>query len=334
MAERMQAESREDTGVTGRGLPSRAIVALLLSSLAYLTLVHLLIGLRIEHVVLVFAWLFGLFVHPASRRVMAALTVFLVFGILYDAMKAWPNHLVGDVDIQGIYQLEKQLFGIDTAAGRLTPNEFFLRHNTPALDMVTGLIYLNWVSIPMLFALWLLRVDRRFYLHFGLVFLFVNILGFIVYYLHPAAPPWYVEQYGFAMRTDVSGSAAGLARFDRLVGLEIFQTIYTRNSNVFAAVPSLHSAYPVIVFYYALRRTRSPGAKLFFALFMIGIWFTAVYSNHHYVIDVVIGAALAVTGIALYHALLLKVPVLERSLSRYERLITASTQSPSHSSNG
>ena len=37
-----------------------------------------------------------------------------------------------------------------------------------------------------------------------------------------------------------------------------------------------------------------------FSVVMLGIWFSAVYSSHHYVLDVLAGMACAVLGIALF----------------------------------
>lgn len=40
--------------------------------------------------------------------------------------------------------------------------------------------------------------------------------------------------------------------------------------------------------------------NLLFTLIMLGIWFTAVYSSHHYVLDVLAGIVCAIIGISLF----------------------------------
>ena len=72
------------------------------------------------------------------------------------------------------------------------------------------------------------------YLRFAMVFLFVNLIGFAGYYIHPAAPPWYAINYGMEAILNTPGNVAGLGRFDELTGLSVFQSIYGRNANVFA----------------------------------------------------------------------------------------------------
>ncbi len=315
--------SMMETGtVEGERFPTGAAVVTALVSIAYLFFIHVAIGLRIEHVLLVSIYNIGFVAHPWSRRLMGALAIFLVFGILYDVMKAWPNYLVNEVDIEGLYRTEKQLFGIGTGGELLTPNEFFDQNNNVALDITAGLFYLNWMSVPLIFAVYLYFRNRRIYLYYGLVFLLANILGFIIYYMHPAAPPWYVEQYGFVFQQGMKASAAGLVRFDRIFGLEVFQWIYTRNSNVFAALPSLHAAYPTVVLFYALKVTRTWYMKAFYVVYMLGIWFAAVYSGHHYLIDVLLGIACAVAGIILFHSVILRIPFISRLLRKYEQFIT------------
>jgi inositol phosphorylceramide synthase catalytic subunit len=306
---------------SGRPGARFALLAILLS-LVYLAVVQLTIGLRPEHVILVAMFDIGLLAHPVSARLMRALAIFLVFGILYDSLKIVPNYQVSPVDIGGLYSLERQLFGITDGGLLLTPNEYFQEHASTPLDLISGLFYLNWISVPILFGMYLYAVNKRRYIDFGLVFLLVNVLGFIGYYLYPAAPPWYVEQYGFTMQPGVTGSAAELVRFDALIGLDVFQGIYTRNSNVYAAVPSLHCAYPVVVLWYAIKQLRRRHRSVYFAVYMMGICFAAVYSGHHYIIDVILGVAVAVLGILLFELLLLRIPLFQRWLARYERSIS------------
>lgn len=114
------------------------------------------------------------------------------------------------------------------------------------------------------------------------------------------------------------GSTAGLARFDSFFGVSIFKSIYAKNANVFAAMPSLHSAYPVIVLFYAVKN-RSGVFNLFFLTIMLGIWFAAVYTSHHYVLDVLAGIATALVGIALLRLLLAKSAAFNRLLAALMR---------------
>ena len=292
-----------------------------LLSMLYLGLASLLVGLRTEHWLIIGIYNFCFFSGPKTRKFILAFTIFLVFGVLYDLMKACPNYQVNHVDISSLYHFEQTVFGFTWNGHLLTPNEFFAQYHNSFLDILSGLFYINWIPVPLAFAVYLYLKDKLQFLHFSLTFLFVNLIGFCIYYIHPAAPPWYVSQYGFDFTLGVPGNTAGLVRFDNLIHLPVFEFIYSRNSNVFAALPSLHSAYPVIVFYYALKN-RMGLITWFLALFTAGIWFSAVYSGHHYVTDVLAGIICASAGILLFQKFLLKINGFQKWVTTYILLIT------------
>jgi hypothetical protein len=172
--------------------------------------------------------------------------------------------------------------------------------------------------VPLAFAGFLFRRNRRQFVHFSLAFLAVNLLGFAVYYLYPAAPPWYVQAFGFGFQPLTAGSTAGLARFDGFFGISLFASLYAKGSNVFAAMPSLHSAYPVVVLYFGLKNNLG-WVNLFFATVTAGIWFAAVYTSHHYVLDVGAGAGCAAAGIALFEGPVRRSRVLSELIEKLVR---------------
>ena len=290
-----------DSPITRPALPKQV---LLLSglSLGYLLLSFVLVGFKSDQLFLI-GLVNGLyFASTPTRKFVTGFSVFLVYWIIFDYMKAFPNYQYNTVHIESLYGLEKKLFGIPVGQSLLTPNEYWLAHRTLLLDIVTGLFYLTWIPVPLLFGTYLFYKNQRAFYPLALTFVLVNFIGFIIYYLYPAAPPWYVQMHGFAFQPHTPGNTAGLANFDRLVGAPVFASIYAKSSNVFAAMPSLHSSYPVIVLYYGLKN-RLGWINLFFALVMAGIWFSAVYTSHHYVLDVMAGLLCALTGITLFHQL-------------------------------
>lgn len=296
--------------------------------LIWLTVTALFVGFRPEHILMAVLIAALYLYNGPTRRLMLALIPFALFGISYDWMNICPNYMVNSVDIAGLYHTEKTLFGIaaaDTAA-TLTPNEFFAIHHAPWVDALAGFFYLCWVPVPILFGMWLFADGQReVYLRFAIVFLFVNLIGFCIYYIHPAAPPWYVAQYGFDFIPGTHGETAGLGRFDAMTGLGIFDALYARNSNVFAAVPSLHSAYMLIALWYSFRARTATWWRITAAVICCGIWFTAVYSSHHYILDVLSGIATALGGILLFEYVLMRLPLIRTLLTRYTRAITPRT---------
>lgn len=305
-------------------LPTRRESVIMVVALTvWLCVTAFLIGWRTEHgfMALLIAALF--FCNDLTRKFVVALLPFALFGISYDWMNLVPNYTVNTVDIEGLYLAEKSLFGIDSPKGTLTPNEYFAITHWTWMDFMAGVFYLCWVPVPILFGIWLyFDRQRKIYLHFALVFLLVNLIGFAGYYIHPAAPPWYVMKHGFDFIAGTPGDVAGLGRFDAMTGWSIFDGLYGRNANVFAAVPSLHSAYMVIALWYAIRADVSGWIRALFAIIVVGIWFTAVYTAHHYLIDVILGALTAVAGIALFECVLMRIPAFSRWIDRYTAYIS------------
>jgi len=270
----------------------------------YILFNYLTIGLRPENYYLVAGWWLAFYVSAESRKFVLNFSFFIVFWILYDSMRILPNYEVSAVHIKEPYELEKSLFGIEYQNSLLTPNEFFLATHNKILDFLSGFFYINWIPVPIGFAVYLYITDKKLFLQYSIAFLLVNIVGFIVYYIYPAAPPWYVQKYGFDLHIGVPGNRAGLARFDELIGVPLFAGIYNKNANVLAAMPSLHAAYPVVVLFYAYKKQVSTIFRILFIVFLLGIWFSAVYSSHHYIIDVVLGVLIAVFVLFLFNILI------------------------------
>jgi hypothetical protein len=291
-------------------------------SVAYLILSYFLIGFRPEQI-----FISGLFfvlytVSKPTRNFVLGLMPFIVFWVIFDYMKAFPNYRYNPVHIADLYQLEKTIFGIQYNGALHTLNEFWVQHTNTFLDVVTGFFYLCWMPVPISFAAYLFYKNRRAALEFCLTFLLVNFVGFIGYYGYPAAPPWYVHYHGTVFDPATPGNVAGLAGFDHFFGANIFHGLYAKSSNVFAAMPSLHASYATVSVYYGLKKKVGTGLNAFLILVALGTWFAAIYTNHHYLLDVVVGIAGAVIGIFLFRSVLLRTKFFRKFMDGYYRQVS------------
>ena len=84
-----------------------------------------------------------------------------------------------------------------------------------------------------------------------------------------------------------------LARVDAWLGIPYFAGVYGRSSDVFGAVPSLHVAYPLLMLLDGFRRHRWVG-RVLLIWFYLSMCFAAVYLDHHWVFDIVLGSFYAV----------------------------------------
>ncbi len=273
--------------------------------LIYWAALFALHGLRSDHL-LVGALIFFLSIGgAAANTLLGFLFPVILTGIVYDSMRYYSDMIRGEIHVAFPYEFDKRFFGIDTPEGRLTPNEWWQKHTLPALDLIAGFFYLFfialYVGVSAYHAFYLPAhgrdpVVRRKAERLGPFvtwgFFWVNMLGYSTYYWFPAAPPWYVAQYGLGpARMDTPASAAGALRFDALLGTHFFTGMYGRAADVFGAIPSLHVAYPLLSVLFAF----SIGSlRTFAVLFYLIMCFSAVYLNHHYILDILWGSTYAI----------------------------------------
>ncbi len=296
---------------------ARDVITTAAITVLYLLLSAVLIGFKTEQLVLAAIFNLLYYISPGTRKLITGFSIFIIYWIVFDYMKAFPNYRFNPVHIESLYNAEKNLFGISYHGQILTPNEFWLLHTNSFLDVATGVFYLCWIPVPLAFAAYLFYKNRGQFLQFSLTFFLVNLLGFIIYYVYPAAPPWYIQQHGLDFIPGIPGNTAGLQHFDDFFQVSIFKSLYAKSSNVFAAMPSLHSSYPVIVLYYGVKNKLGE-INIFFTVVMLGIWYAAIYNSHHYVLDVVAGILCGVTGIILFQTFIVSS---ERVRSLFNKLL-------------
>ena len=224
---------------------------------------------------------------------------FALFVATYEALGLLRSLVVArGVSVFWPYWFDKLMFGVGHYAGRLSLNELFSIHHWPAVDLITGLAYLLFLHAVLGFAIFLGFIDRspagRSRLRaFGWAFLGLNLAGFATYIAFPVAPPWYVATHGFGP-ADVHAvaSPAALARWDALTGVPYFRLFYAQATDVFGSMPSMHCAYPMLLVLYATELKRPALISLLVA-FQLLMCFSAVYLQHHYVSDVIVGTAYA-----------------------------------------
>ena len=296
---------------------SSSITAACIAAFLYLAWTVFLVGFRQDHGIFLIFLVSLYFATEETHRWVKAFIFIILYWVIYDGMRVYPNYLVNPIHIAEPYEWEKAWFGLNHAGNILTPNEWLGHYLSPILTFLSGFFYLTWVPLPILFAIYLYRKDKYMMLQFTASFLFTNLVGFVIYYMYPAAPPWYVEAHGFTENFEIPGSAARLELFDELIHAPVFTNMYTKNANVFAAIPSLHAAYPIVLTYYGFK-SGLKRMKWIFAVTIAGIWFGAVYSNHHYIIDLLLGAFCAIFAIFAFEKIVLASGFKE-ILKRYAR---------------
>jgi inositol phosphorylceramide synthase catalytic subunit len=258
-------------------------------------------GLRTDHVIAGLVLLLSYYGGRTFDSLRLFVLPFLLTGILYDSQRFYGDLIRGPIHVREPYYFDQTYFGIQTPEGALlTPNEWWQLHTRPWLDLLTGGAYLVFFGVfiaqSAYFYFWLGRppaADTRTRARLMIwAFFWLNVLGYSTYYWYAASPPWYVAKYGLGPADPhVQASAAGCVRFDALLGTRLFSQMYGRAADVHGAIPSLHVAYPFLALLFALRFRR---LRVFSLCFYLLMCFSAVYLNHHYILDVLWGTAYAV----------------------------------------
>jgi inositol phosphorylceramide synthase catalytic subunit len=253
-------------------------------------------GLRADHIKASIVILILYYLGPVTSKLFKFLWPLLLTLIVYDSQRFYSDYIRGPVHVQEPYWFDKTFFGITTASGVLTPNEWWQLHTHPVFDFFCGLAYMIFVPVFVLCVAYFrfLPSQARNAMYAGRMmwgFFWLNMIGYSTYYWYAAAPPWYVALHGLGpAKMDTPSNVAGCARFDALMGTHFFTGFYGRSADVFGAVPSLHIAYPFLAVYYAFVLG---GLRTFTVFFYVLMCFSAVYLNHHYILDILWGTCYA-----------------------------------------
>jgi membrane-associated phospholipid phosphatase len=259
-------------------------------------------GFRADHVALGLAVLAFAYAGPRAAPWFRLLLPLALMGAVYDGQgylrRALAERLT--IHVAEPAAFDRAVFGVRTAAGVMTPAEWWQLHTHPALDVICGATYLGFLPAFIGVALWFrwralrtpgadgVRVAREAET-MTWAFFWLGLISVVTYYLYAAAAPWYAAKYGLGpVVRDALPDAGGAARVDAMLGRPVFATFYGRNPNVFGAIPSLHAAIPLLAFCFAWRVGSLRMVTGIYALLMA---FAAVYLNHHYVLDVLWGWA-------------------------------------------
>jgi inositol phosphorylceramide synthase catalytic subunit len=288
---------------------------ILLGIALYLVLINQVIRVRPDHVFIALM----LFVLALGRGRIKYFVMdwapWIIFWISYDMMRGVADNWRGLINITWPYVTELKIFG--PLFGGVIPcyvlqdwqvmlEGSFLKG---VFDGMGGLFYTLHFGMPILLGwlFWHTTDDRKMFYRFVWTMTVLNFAALATFIIYPAAPPWYVYSYGFGQppQTTFWGLGAGaLVNVDKMIGMNFFQTLWGGfNPNHFAAIPSLHGSYPVAVAFFTWKKFRK--FPLLLSLYPLGVWFSAVYLNQHYIIDLFIGAVYLILAYQLTDKILL-----------------------------
>ncbi len=225
------------------------------------------------------------------KKLLLAALPFFTYLLLFSSYKAF-RHITNLDDVSPpnyvvLSTLEYRLFFCH-------PHRLLSYLANPVFDLLAAIPYLIHFPLPFLFTAYLILNPRKRQAVYPYVWCvgWVNLIAVLFQAMFPTAPPWFADSAVVDIQGHVlyeRASEAGFKRLDTMFGVTLFHGIYSQSPLKFGAFPSLHVALPVVI----LLNHPWFGKKVA-VLHIAAISLAALYSTHHYLIDVLGGIALAV----------------------------------------
>ncbi|GLZ78764.1 phosphatidic acid phosphatase [Actinorhabdospora filicis] len=154
-------------------------------------------------------------------------------------------------------------------------------------DVMVSVVYFSHFVAALLVAVILWLRNRVEWGRFIRRWFFLTFFGLATYFLYPAAPPWWASKYGM-----IDPVARISTRGWDLIGLHGAGNMLNKAqiglSNPVAAMPSLHTAFALLVVAFFFPKVRKYWIPIL-CLYPLAMTFTLVYSAEHWIIDVLVG---------------------------------------------
>ncbi len=226
---------------------------------------------------------------PISR-LRAYATAFLPYGaawLVFTMLRALADETRVPLRTDAVTRIERWMFFGNIPTIWLQ-NHLFDPLSLAWYDYATTFVHWSYFFVPHLAAILIWRKNPPLFTRYLVATTLLLGLGLLVYFISPAAPPW--------LTTDTAPQA-DTYRVMANVGREINSSLYDRtysvvgDSNPVAAMPSMHQAITFLVALFAIQA--GGWLRISGILYSIAMGFSLVYTGEHYVIDIVIGSALA-----------------------------------------
>ena len=188
------------------------------------------------------------------------------------------------------------------------PHQIISRWTHPVLDVLAAFPYLAHFILPFGYPVYcyyhraklgntIEPAMRAFWLGGQVAFLAV-----LFQFTFPCSPPWFNESAVYDADGHLMSYAfneAGFQRIDALIKQPLFREIYSNAPVTHGSFPSLHAAFPTIIFLNG--SWVAHGGWKFGLCHVLLISWAALYSHHHYLIDILGGYALSFFLYTFYH---------------------------------
>ncbi len=234
-----------------------------------------------------FVLLLGSLLVKRTRAFILDWIPFLFILLAYDFLRGFTAATEARSHIFEMIDFDKWLFGGSLPTLWLQEH-LYIPGQIHWYDFLATIFYFMHFALPLGFGFLLWLDDRTRFRQFVIAILLLSYAGWITYVAFPATPPWLASQEGHLPVVHKILDST-LSVFPDRFNLP---TIYHNfDPNPVAAMPSMHAAYPFLVFLFALGFL---GLRaLLFLPYVLGVWFSIVYLGEHYIADILGGVIYA-----------------------------------------
>jgi len=218
-----------------------------------------------------------------TKRELLLVWPLLLWLIVFQFAQFIPDDYRPTIDVSTLPMMDRTLFGTELVYTVQPRNDF--------LVLLAATPYLMHFILPWFYAFYLYLIDAKPFTFLWCVGI-LNTLAVATQILFPTAAPWYNAKYGmepanYAMR----GDPGRLGRADSILNFQLFSGIYGNSPIVFGSFPSLHAAWPFLIA--AFSTYSSLSAYRLKWVYVFWVWWAAIYTKHHFIIDVIGGGIYA-----------------------------------------
>jgi hypothetical protein len=223
---------------------------------------------------------------------------FIMLLYLYDYSRGAADLLGSTVQVEGPAVWDRALFlGITPTVW--LQQQFYDPQSVQWWEIIGAFVYCSHFLAVWVIAAVLYQRDRDQWFRWARALVVLSLAGLVTYALMPAAPPWYAAREGVlppvsrisTRGLDALGWHSAEALFDQ--GRAV--------TNDVAAIPSLHTAFAVLIclwFFNRMPQRHRWWLRPALVAYPIAMLAMLVYSGEHYVVDGLIGAAYVVAILA------------------------------------
>lgn len=222
-----------------------------------------------------------------TRAFLLRFAPFLLLLLAYDSLRGFADNIDTHINYWPMINFDHMVFG-----GQLptTLLQNLLWHGSVQwYDFYFYFLYTIHFLAPIVLAVVIWKFHPRLYWQYVAALVGLSFAAFITFVIFPAAPPWMASDMHLIPQIHRVSSDVWWA-----MGVHNFSEVYSHISpNSVAAVPSLHSAYPLL-FTMFVWRIFSFRKTWWMLIYPVSMWIGVVYMGEHYAFDVVTGVLYAI----------------------------------------